>query len=751
MTRLLYITCAAALCLCGFAQAAPPEAHLAEKHRAFFKAHCLDCHDSKTREGKVDLETLPFRITTLEQAELWQKVLNALNAGEMPPEDSEQPGNTEKADFLDDLARTMVAARQALSDSGGKITMRRLNRREYRNTIEHLTGVKVDVGSLPTDGGSGTFDTVGASQFISSDQFEQYLKLGRNAIDEAFERHAARKQPSQVFRVEPENTVNVQSGKNMKAMEETYKRYLLWKAEVDKAARVPENQKILKQIREKYKLDDLTDNVRLYQNANLLKGGPDAKKFGFRDANAASFSYQGGYGRTYAYMKHYLELPHSDRGTYLKLAWAIQRIDVTPKPQNVPPGTYKLRIRAGAVKDSAPSRHFIEIGHPQRVNQVPAGFSSKPLASLQVTGTEDNPEIIETTLVIGSKTPREFGIQERRPEGNQKALSREFYAYKRENGYGTPPAIWVDWIELEGPITDAAVTESRIVRVEPEKTINPDNEKQVAQIEDGYARFTRWQKAVDKAAATPENQAKIAEIRKTDRLIDHPVRFYTYADRLEGTPHPRDFGIVGDAKKAASWHPEGDRKNLAYHKHYASVPHRDRGTYLKLAHGTGRIIVPPKKKELPPETGDSKAGPSALIKSPEPLPIPKRSKFPLRSPPIRFASSRCRRNSPTTGTSKHCGMRTTSGRKKTATATHPPSGSTGWSWKGRYLKVRLRNPKSIALNRRQRLTPQMKSTSKVRKSGSNASGSGRRVSMPSLKLPKIRRSLLRSPEKRKAF
>ena len=73
------------------------------------------------------------------------------------------------------------------------------------------------------------------------------------------------------------------------------------------------------------------------------------------------------------------------------------------------------------MKGSDPSRHFIEIGHPQRVNQVPAGFSGKPLASLQVTGTEDNPEIIETTLVIGSNTPREFGIQERQPEGNKKA------------------------------------------------------------------------------------------------------------------------------------------------------------------------------------------------------------------------------------------------------------------------------------------------------------------------------------------
>jgi hypothetical protein len=573
-----------------------PKVEFPEKHRAFFKAHCLDCHDSKTREGKVDLETLPFRITTLEQAELWQKVLNALNAGEMPPEDSEQPGNTEKTDFLDDLARTMVDARQALSDSGGKITMRRLNRREYRNTIEQLTGVKVDVGSLPTDGGSGTFDTVGAGQFISSDQFEQYLKLGRSAIDEAFERQAARKQPSQVFRVEPENTVNVQSLKNMKTMEATHNRYLLWKAEVDKAAQAPENQKVIEQIRKKYKLDDLTDNVRLYQNANLLKGGPDAKKFGFRDANAASFSNQGGYGRTYAYMKHYLELPHSDRGTYLKLAWGIQRIDVTPKPENVPPGTYKLRIRAGAVKGSDPSRHFIEIGHPQRVNQVPAGFSSKPLASLQVTGTEDNPEIIETTLVIGSKTQREFGIQERQPEGNKKALSREFYRHKRENGYGTPPAIWVDWIELEGPITEAAVTESTIVRVEPEKTINPDNEKEIAQTEERQKRFQQWKKGVDEAARTPENQAIIAEIRKTDRLIDHPNRFYTFADRLKGTPNPRDFGFV-DSAKAAAADPSRSR-SLALHKHFAALPHRDRGAYLKLAHGTGRVIVSP--KELPP-------------------------------------------------------------------------------------------------------------------------------------------------------
>ena len=597
MTRILLTICVLALFLCDCTQGAPPEAALPAKHKPFLKTHCFDCHDSETQEGKVDLEQLPLGITTLEQAELWQKVLNALNAGEMPPEDSPQPGNTQKADFLDDLAQTMVAARKVLSDSGGKITMRRLNRREYRNTIEHLLGAQVDISSLPADGGSGSFDTVGSSQFISSDQIEQYLKLGRSAIDEAFERQTALQQESRTFRVEPETIVNVQSRKNMAKQEETYKRYLLWKAEVDKVALLPENEKVLAQLREKYKLDNLTDSIRLYQNANLLKGTPDATKFGFRDANAASFSYQGGYGRTHAYMKHYLELPHSDRGTYLKLAWAIQRIDVTPKPENVPPGTYKLRIRAGAVKGSDPSRHFIEVGHPQRLTGVRAGFANKPLASLQVMGTEDSPEIIETTLVIGSKTQREFGIQERRPEGNQKTLSREFFAHKRKNGYGTPPAIWVDWIELVGPIKDVELVQSKVHRVEPEKTINPANEKQIEQIEDSYTRFTRWQKVVDKAAKSPANQAIIAKIRKTERLIDHPTRFYAYADRLKGTPNPKEFGFR-DSQKAASANPQQDRADLAYHKHYAALPHRDQGVYLKLAHGTGRVIVSP--KELPP-------------------------------------------------------------------------------------------------------------------------------------------------------
>ena len=430
-------------------KAAVPDARLPAKHQAFFKAYCLDCHDSATREGKVDLETLPLRIATVEQAELWQKVLNTLNAGEMPPEDSEQPGNAEKADFLDDLAHTMVTARRSLADAGGEITMRRLNRREYRNTIEQLTGIRVDVESLPADGGSGTFDTVGASQFISSDQFEQYLKLGREAIDESFERWAARSQPPRVFRVEPERAFNRENNKRIASIEDEYDRFTRWRKGVDEAAKTPENQARIAEIR---KTDRLIDHsTRFYAYADRLEGTPHPKDFGFRDAQKAAAGNPQGDGRNLAYYRHYASLPHCDRGSYLMLAHGTGRVIV--KPDDLPPGSYLMRVRVGAVEGTPASRRFIQVGHPQRlIESRNWGLEGRAISTHQVTGTIDNPETIEIPLEVTSDTIREFAVQEKQPNnGNLKALWDAHNAWKKENGYGHPPAIWIDWVELEGP------------------------------------------------------------------------------------------------------------------------------------------------------------------------------------------------------------------------------------------------------------------------------------------------------------
>ena len=441
----------------SFAQAGEPVVQLAQKYRALLEDYCFDCHDTEMQEGKVELETLPLHITTIEQAELWQKVLNVMNAGEMPPEKKRQPDSAAKADFLDALAQTMVAVRRSFSDTDGKITMRRLNRRDYRNSIKHLTGVNIDVSNLPGDGGAGSFDTVGASQFISSDQFEQYLKLGRTAVEEVFERrnNSLAKQ-TLTFRVEPETTVNIASAEAMRQMKEARDRFMRWKAQVDKAASAPENREIVAEIlRENPKFDlsafPAAAGFLFYRHAHKLIGSPDPKQFGFRDDNAATFSFQGGYARKYAYLKHYSDLPHSDQGTYLKLTWGIQRIDVLPPQEKLVPGIYRMRIRAGAVEGSPVSRRFIELGHPQRVNNVPAGFAGHPISVHQVTGSILQPELIETVVEINTHTQKEFAVQEKQLS-NKKGLRDAYNNAKRVNGYGIDPAVWIDWVEIEGPL-----------------------------------------------------------------------------------------------------------------------------------------------------------------------------------------------------------------------------------------------------------------------------------------------------------
>ena len=93
------------------------------------------------------------------------------------------------------------------------------------------------------------------------------------------------------------------------------------------------------------------------------------------------------------------------------------------------------------------------MGHPQRQIEIRNwGLEGQPISSHQVTGTIENPEVIEIPLEVGTDTIKEFAIQEKQPNnGNLKALWDAHNALKKENGYGHPPAVWIDWVELEGP------------------------------------------------------------------------------------------------------------------------------------------------------------------------------------------------------------------------------------------------------------------------------------------------------------
>ena len=154
--------------------------------RGFLQDYCIDCHGPDKQKGQVRFDEVSFTITTGDEAQRWQDVLDQLNGGDMPPEDEKQPGDAELSTVLDKLTGSILKARKRLTDHGGEIAMRRLNSREYANTIEALFGVQIPIEMVPDDGEAATFDTVGEEQFFTSSHFEKYLDLGRELVKQNF-------------------------------------------------------------------------------------------------------------------------------------------------------------------------------------------------------------------------------------------------------------------------------------------------------------------------------------------------------------------------------------------------------------------------------------------------------------------------------------------------------------------------------------------------------------------------------------
>ena len=426
-------------------------ARLDETQRAFFQDYCAECHGAETQEGKLRLDNISFTIETVEQADRWQKILNQLNSGEMPPEDAKQPDRARKTEFLDALSQTLVRARKIIGDEGGRITLRRLNQREYRNTIRDLLGVEIDVRDLPTDGGTGTFDTVGASLFMSSDQVEQYLTLGRRALDDHFAHASTGQHQSFRARVEAEVIGNEKMNGLYERTKESHDRYVRWTAEVDEAAKRPENHEIAAQLRKKAEKPRPSSGIpyatpRLfYLDSEQIKGAPLPIEFGFEDAQSAFFD-ENQYTHFFSYYADYQKLPARETGAWL-LFYLAYRETYVSAGEKWPSGRYILRMRVAA-NDAAPNeRRFVEVG--QRGDDV-SDFTV--FSAHQVTGTLAQPQIIELTVDVGTSGKREFAVREKRPN-SRTAEIRSYHDEFEKTGHGPVPAVWIDWLEIDGPVT----------------------------------------------------------------------------------------------------------------------------------------------------------------------------------------------------------------------------------------------------------------------------------------------------------
>ena len=70
------------------------------KLKPFLDRHCVDCHDSETQEGELNLAALQFDPADVAKRDRWITVFDRVKSGEMPPKDEKRPDPAQLAKFL---------------------------------------------------------------------------------------------------------------------------------------------------------------------------------------------------------------------------------------------------------------------------------------------------------------------------------------------------------------------------------------------------------------------------------------------------------------------------------------------------------------------------------------------------------------------------------------------------------------------------------------------------------------------------
>lgn len=151
----------------------------------FLTQFCRDCHRDEKAEGKLSLQSL--KLAEIDRnVGTWEEILHRVETGSMPPMSAMlQPESGQRSQMVDALREIVEAARRR-ADEKRPFVIRRLNRREYSNSMQDLLGIDWDPAqNLPLDDALYGFDNVAEGLQLSTLLTEAYLDAARGALERA--------------------------------------------------------------------------------------------------------------------------------------------------------------------------------------------------------------------------------------------------------------------------------------------------------------------------------------------------------------------------------------------------------------------------------------------------------------------------------------------------------------------------------------------------------------------------------------
>src|SRR3569833_762685 len=105
------------------------------------KKYCLSCHSGKDPVAGIGLDALLTEDSIRKNRSLWERVSHNVSTGHMPPKDATPLPATSRTQFVTYNNTHQTTVDCSVKDPG-RVTLRRLNRAEYNNTVRDLTGVE---------------------------------------------------------------------------------------------------------------------------------------------------------------------------------------------------------------------------------------------------------------------------------------------------------------------------------------------------------------------------------------------------------------------------------------------------------------------------------------------------------------------------------------------------------------------------------------------------------------------------------
>ncbi|MFO0969349.1 MAG: DUF1592 domain-containing protein [Gemmataceae bacterium] len=175
------------LVLASSAGAEPPaKIDFVKDVRPILTTYCLKCHSGPKAKAGANLDFADLAAAAKDK-KLWEKAAHQLRTGEMPPSGRPKP-TLDQYDILNTfIDRDVLAVDCKAGRDPGRVTLRRLNKSEYNNTIRDLLGVEEKLAEgFPSDDVGYGFDNIGDVLTLSPLLLEKYLAAAERAAQLTF-------------------------------------------------------------------------------------------------------------------------------------------------------------------------------------------------------------------------------------------------------------------------------------------------------------------------------------------------------------------------------------------------------------------------------------------------------------------------------------------------------------------------------------------------------------------------------------